>query len=133
MTERLNWTERYDTIFLIYSTVEKSKLQKANTMFFNIHVHRLKKNTWKNMSKCSQWFIDAVVFLFSFSTLFFPKFSVINMCYFYNHRKIWIYRSLYIGTNSFWVFVINLFWQKDTEKNRKNKYFLFVFIYFFLW
>ena len=71
---------RYDTVFLIYFSVEKSKLQKANTMFFNIHVHRLKK-TWKNMSKCSQCFIDAVVLTLFLSLLcvFFPKFSVINM------------------------------------------------------
>lgn len=44
--------------------MEKSKLQKADIMFFNTYVHTLKKKTkpwkkkqtkaWKNMSKCSQ-------------------------------------------------------------------------------
>lgn len=66
---------RYDTIFLIYSTAEKSKLQKINTMFFNTHVHRLKKKTLGRICQNVSWFIDAVVLLFSFSTLyFFPDF-----------------------------------------------------------
>lgn len=66
---------RYDTIFLIYSTVEKSKLQKINTMFFNTHVHRLKKKHLEEYVKMlggllMQWYYFFLSLLCIFSQIF---------------------------------------------------------------